>query len=151
MKSPLPGPQLLTAMAITLVTTVFAGDAGAACFAAPGNPTPSARPVLFPANGQAKALFSAAAQGQSGSSLSASHSVVGMWLTEFLIGNGPNRYDQTFQQFHDDGTELMISNGLPPSLGNVCIGVWKNVAPRSFHLRHMTWNWNPDGTFAGTF
>ena len=52
----------------------------------------------------------------------------------------------------------LISNGLPPALGNICIGIWKRVGTRSYKLRHMTWNWSPPdggfgvpGTFAGHF
>src|SRR5258706_14884312 len=51
----------------------------------------------------------------------------------------------------ETGTELNLDNGVPPSLGNVCVGVWKSVAPRTVKLRHLAWNWNPDGTKAGTF
>jgi hypothetical protein len=40
---------------------------------------------------------------------------------------------------------------VPPVLGNVCIGIWKRTGPRTFKLRHVTWNWNPDGSKAGTF
>ena len=85
--------------------------------------------------------------------------VVGMWHAILRIGdaNGPV-YDEVLEQFHSDGTELLISNGLPPALGNVCIGIWKRVAPRTFKLRHMTWNWSPPdggfgvpGSFAGHF
>lgn len=78
-------------------------------------------------------------------------SIVGMWNVEFLFGDGPDRYDQGFQLFHADGTEMMLSNGLPPALGNVCLGVWKKVAPRTVKLRHMAWNWTTEGAFAGTF
>jgi hypothetical protein len=86
-------------------------------------------------------------------------SIVGMWHTVLRIGNanGPV-YDESLEQFHSDGTELLVSNGLPPALGNVCIGVWKRVGPRSYKLHHMTWNWAPEdggfgvpGTFVGHF
>lgn len=86
-------------------------------------------------------------------------SIIGMWHAIMRIGdaNGPV-YDEVFQQFHSDGTEMIVSNGLPPALGNVCIGVWKRTGPGTYKLRHMTWNWLPDtgdfgvpGTFAGHF
>ncbi len=50
-------------------------------------------------------------------------------------------FDVGFQQFHSDGTELMISGGVPPTIGNVCIGVWEREAGGVIRLRHMTWNW----------
>ena len=85
--------------------------------------------------------------------------VVGMWHAILRIGgaSGPV-FDEVLEQFHSDGTELLISNGLPPALGNVCIGIWKRVAARTYKLRHMTWNWSPPdggfsvpGSFAGHF
>ena len=50
-------------------------------------------------------------------------------------------FDFGFQQFHADGTELMISGGVPPTIGNVCIGAWEREANGVVRLRHMTWNW----------
>jgi hypothetical protein len=78
-------------------------------------------------------------------------SIVGFWLATFYVGDGPGLWDQGFEQFHDDGLELAVDNAVPPSLGNVCVGVWKATGPRTIRLRHYTWNWNPDGTLAGTF
>jgi hypothetical protein len=77
-------------------------------------------------------------------------SIVGMWAVDFFDGTGA-LWDQGFELFHADGTELNVDNGVPPVLGNVCVGVWELVGPRAIKLRHMTWNWNPDGTKAGTF
>jgi hypothetical protein len=88
-----------------------------------------------------------------------SEPVVGMWHAVYRIGDadGPV-FDDTFQQFHSDGNENLVSSGLPPALGNVCIGVWKKVGPRVYRLRHSTWNWSPPdggfgvpGSFAGRF
>jgi hypothetical protein len=85
--------------------------------------------------------------------------IVGMWHAVLRVGNanGPV-FDEVLEHFHADGTELLISNGLPPALGNVCIGLWKRVGPRAYKLKHMTWNWSPEhsgfgvpGAFAGHF
>lgn len=85
--------------------------------------------------------------------------VVGMWHAILRLGNanGPV-FDEVLEHFHADGTELLISNGLPPALGNVCIGVWKRIGSRTYKLKHMTWNWSSEqggfgvpGTFAGHF
>lgn len=56
-----------------------------------------------------------------------------------------------FQQYHQGGTETSLSNGLPPVLGNVCLGIWKATGPRTVAVKHVAWNWNADGTLAGTF
>jgi hypothetical protein len=45
----------------------------------------------------------------------------------------------------------MVDNGVPPALGNVCVGIWKQIAPRTVKLRHTTWNWDADGHLTGTF
>jgi hypothetical protein len=95
----------------------------------------------------------AVADGDGGSS------VVGMWHAVLRIGTNGPVFDEVFEQFHPDGTELLVSNGLPPALGNVCVGVYRQVGPRTYKLKHMTWNWSPDmnaafgiqGTFAGHF
>lgn len=88
-----------------------------------------------------------------------SATVVGMWHAVLRIGDANGVvYDEVLQQFHRDGTELIVSNGLPPALGNVCVGVWKRTDSGAYKLKHMTWNWLPDtggfgvpGTFAGHF
>ena len=74
-----------------------------------------------------------------------------MWKVRYVIGDGPDLFDEAFQQFHAGGTETMLSNILPPALGNVCLGVWKQIGPRTFKLTHRGWNWNTDGTLFGTF
>jgi hypothetical protein len=78
-------------------------------------------------------------------------SLVGLWNSEFFLGQGPELFDHTFQHFHSDRSEMMLSRGLPPSLGNVCVGIWKQTAPRSFVLRHMAWNWDAEGRFISIF
>jgi hypothetical protein len=86
-------------------------------------------------------------------------SVVGMWHAVLRLGSNGPVYDEILEQFHADGTELLVSNGLPPALGNVCVGVWRQVGPRTYKLKHMTWNWSSDqneafgvqGMFSGHF
>jgi hypothetical protein len=78
--------------------------------------------------------------------------IVGLWFTTFRLNDDAKTvWNRGFQQYHADKTELSVDNSVPPALGNVCIGVWKAVGPRTIKLRHVTWNWNPDGTPAGTF
>jgi hypothetical protein len=79
-----------------------------------------------------------------------SGSIAGLWQTTFFLGNGPTVWDEAFEVWHSDGTEWAIDNGVPPVLGNVCIGVWKREG-QNIKLRHVTWNWNPDGSKAGRF
>lgn len=78
-------------------------------------------------------------------------SIVGLWRVAFLAGDGPAVAFEGFQQWHAGGTEVMVDNGVPPSLGNVCLGVWKRTGPRTFSLRHVTFNWDANGQSTGTF
>lgn len=128
---------------LTLVAfwTTFAAEAGAACFTGMKGQALS-NPFQLAARTAAAAADS---QDQD------DDSIVGLWNTQFLLGDGPDLFDDSFQQFHSGGTEMMLSRGLPPVLGNVCVGVWKQTAPRTFKLKHTAWNWNLDGTFVGIF
>jgi hypothetical protein len=44
-------------------------------------------------------------------------------------------------QWHDDGTEIMISGGRAPSTGDVCMGVWEQVGPFTYKLKHLALAW----------
>jgi hypothetical protein len=136
---------LLLVLATCFATAILAGDARAACFA------PGARTPLPTGKAQFAATAAAAAAAAADDDSNPAASVAGLWNTIYFIGNGHDVYDQAYQQFHADGNENMLSRGLPPVLGNVCLGVWKRVGPRTFKVRHVAWNWNLDGTFAGTF
>lgn len=77
-------------------------------------------------------------------------SIVGLWHTTFVSGGLV--WDEAFEQWHSDGTELALDNAVPPLLGNVCVGVYKQTGPRTYKLRHVAWNWDPSGApLAGTF
>ena len=79
-----------------------------------------------------------------------SHQIVGMWAAEFRLSGG-QLWDQAFELYHADGTEVAVDNAVPPLLGNVCVGVWRSAGLRTVKLRHMTWNWNLDNSPAGSF
>ena len=128
-------------LAIATLCTLFAAEAAATCVTAPSK-NRFAAPIP-------QALPAAAQSAGDRADDDAADMLVGMWRADFLVGDA--LYDQTLQQFHSDGTENILSNGLPPALGNVCLGIWKRVGPRTFKLRHLAWNWDADGTFAGLF
>jgi hypothetical protein len=92
--------------------------------------------------------------GSGGGFSSAPESIVGLWHVTFLVGNGPNVWDEGFEQWHADGTEITIDVAVPPAAGNVCLGVWEKSGPRSVKLHHVGWNWdtsvNP-AALAGVF
>jgi len=77
-------------------------------------------------------------------------SITGFWSTTFFMGNTADIWDEAFELWHDDGTEIALDNAVTPALGNVCLGTWKQTG-RTIRLLHYAWNWNPDGTKAGIF
>jgi hypothetical protein len=134
---------LVSAAAIAALCGTFAGEAKAACV------TKGEHPHITAAT--PKAGFNASNALSFGNPLESHDSIVGLWNVTFLFGNGPDVFDQGFQQWHLGGTELMVDNAVSPSFGNVCIGVWKQAAARTYKLKHMTFNWDAQGKQAGTF
>lgn len=72
-------------------------------------------------------------------------SVVGLWRVT-LVSDGtayPAQIpfgvvvDFGTQQWHSDGTELLISGGRAPSSGDVCMGVWEPAGHRTYKLKHI--------------
>ena len=132
-------PKMAALALVTSCGAFLAPQARAGCVVPPGMDAPAA-PRLQPDADVADGLpDDHGGPGQA----------AGLWHALFVTNSG-QKYDETFQTLHSDGTEMMVSNGLPPFLGNVCVGVWKRDGGR-IKLRHVTWNWNPDNSFAGTF
>lgn len=66
--------------------------------------------------------------------------IVGMWRVQFVSGG--NVIDQTFVQWHDDGTELMNSSRNPDTQ-SFCMGVWQNTGGSTYKLNHYGISWDP--------
>jgi hypothetical protein len=74
-------------------------------------------------------------------------SIVGMWHVKFIAKNSHGIPDDTeidagYQQWHSDGTEILLSAGRKPMDGNVCFGVWKQTRPREYKLNHFAAPWD---------
>ena len=66
--------------------------------------------------------------------------IVGMWRVQFVSGG--TVIDQTFVQWHDDGTELMNSSRNPDTQ-SFCMGVWQNTGGSTYKLNHYGISWDP--------
>jgi hypothetical protein len=81
----------------------------------------------------------------------ANDSIVGMWHVTYTIGNTSNVFNETLDQWHSDGTEFENAD-LSPLGGNICMGVWKQIAPRTIRLHHIGLTFSADGLDAtGSF
>ena len=55
------------------------------------------------------------------------------------------------QQWHGDGTELIVSGGRAPSTGDTCMGSWEQTGPSTYRFKHIGLSWassdsNPPAT-----
>ena len=131
------------------------GDASAGCFV-PGNGNPAARFLLG-------TPVHAALARQAGEPSREPATIVGLWYVEYtatyattgplpvpVVPPGSFPFNQSFKTWHADGTEWENAF-LPPTGGNVCMGVWKHTANGSVTLHHTGVMWGPEGTIAGIF
>lgn len=87
-----------------------------------------------------------------------SSAIVGLWEFEVHLNGAQNGlpdkalFDWGLATWHDDGTEIQFSAGRPPSAGDVCMGVWRQVGRNEFKLHHIALGLTPPdatGTFVG--
>jgi hypothetical protein len=71
-------------------------------------------------------------------------SITGLWDVQF-ISDG-QVVDEGFDQYHFDGTEI-LNDTPPPSVGNVCLGVWAKTGAQTLKLKHPSWIYDPTNTF----
>ena len=62
----------------------------------------------------------------------------------------PFQFLESFKTWHADGTEFENAF-LPPTGGNICFGVWKEVDNRTVKLHHIGLMFNPDGSLLAIF
>ena len=75
-------------------------------------------------------------------------SIVGLWHVIYTANNAV--FAESLKQWHSDGTEFeTVSHN--PAIGNICLGVWKQVGMRTVCLLHIGWLCSDDGTLTGTF
>ena len=131
-------------LAVGTLALLFHPSAQAACASGSGR-------IGFAASKIAPKIFAKSSNGQGENSNGNNNSsIVGLWHTTFTAGG--ITWDEAFEQWHSDGTELAVDNAVPPLLGNVCVGIYKQTGPRTYSLRHVTWNWDPSGApLAGSF
>ena len=88
----------------------------------------------------------------------ADSAIVGLWEFEVHLNGAQNGlpdkalFDWGLATWHDDGTEIQFSAGRPPSSGDVCMGVWRQIGKHQFKLHHIALGLTPPvatGTFVG--
>jgi hypothetical protein len=74
-------------------------------------------------------------------------SIVGLWLVKFESGGQP--WDEGFDQWQSDGTEILNDNAVPPAQQNLCLGVFEYTGS-TYKLKHPVWNWDANGNLIGS-
>jgi hypothetical protein len=62
----------------------------------------------------------------------------------------PFQFLESFKTWHADGTEFENAF-LPPTGGNICFGVWKDLGDRRVKLHHIGLMFAPDGSISNVF
>ena len=65
--------------------------------------------------------------------------VVGLWHVVFTqnANFGGGLFDDSYAEWHGDGTEIMNSGVHSPAYGNFCMGVWTKTGPSTYTLKHV--------------
>jgi|ERR1700736_1444951 hypothetical protein len=73
--------------------------------------------------------------------------IVGLWRVHYLAGG--SEIFQSFDQWHSDGQEFEVANGVP---GQMCQGTWQQKGgSRTVQLFHTGWNFDANGQLTGYF
>jgi len=65
--------------------------------------------------------------------------VVGLWHVVFVQNSdfGGGLFDDSYAEWHSDGTEIMNSGVHSPATGNFCMGAWTKTGPSTYTLKHV--------------
>jgi hypothetical protein len=123
---------------LVLATLLAAAGSKAAC-GDPRSPTPQALTMPWLNHGN---------HDQGNDEHSFFPTIVGLWQLVYTADDG-STFLKSFKTWHADGTEFENAF-LPPSAGNICFGVWKEVAHRTVRLHHVGLMFDANG-ISGTF
>jgi hypothetical protein len=76
--------------------------------------------------------------------------IVGLWHLVYTNSADGSVFIQSFKTWHADGTEFENAF-LPPTGGNICFGVWKQLGPGKVKLHHIGLMFDASGAIANTF
>src|SRR4051812_36831504 len=147
--------RLVAAVAILGLASLFSANAIAACRVSPGSRLDFAMPSELLEHAPAQLLGQPATQQSSEAPLNSSaHEsgppITGLWFVTFYSEGVA--FDQGFDVWHSDGTEILNDNGPPEpawSTGSFCMGVWKLTGHNTYKLKHVGWNFDGNGNLSG--
>ncbi|MGC1387523.1 MAG: hypothetical protein WA807_05895 [Steroidobacteraceae bacterium] len=130
---------------------IFAGAAQAGCLDAKAVAAPVSRHLGDSSGLQfVPAVYHPGADGPGfvQTSFEEGPAIVGTWEFEWRAKDDVQFTDGTLIDFgtiqwHEDGTEITISGGRTPAVGDVCMGSWRQVGFSKFRLTHVAMGYGP--------
>ena len=121
----------LAVLAATLTPSMFAG-----CGEMPGKAAPAGKQ---PQIHFMQAVYRPAHFVLVDDDTTSSASVVGLWHVVFTQNTnfGGGLFDDSYAEWHSDGTEIMNSGVHSPAYGNFCMGAWTKTGPSTYTLKHV--------------
>ncbi len=144
----LPGASVGAVVALALIAgcTMFASSANASCrVSSSGKLGRLPKSPVFPMQPMRQQSSESTVAGEQAS-------IVGLWDVRFFLPDG-ELYDEGFDQFHSDGTEILSDNASPQPAngsGTVCLGVFDSKGQGTYRLRHPFWVIDEQGNLSGT-
>ena len=130
--------------ALSVLVVAFSATAMASC----GDSLSAMAAAAASVRGQSQVSQSSVQNGSGAASENAVNpSIVGLWHIRFLVGD--QTIQEAFQIWNTGGTEVHNPN-VDPRTGSICLGAWKEAAPRTFKLTHRVWFYDVSGNFQGT-
>ena len=130
--------------ALSVLVVAFSATAMASC----GDSLSAMAAAAASVRGQSQVSQSSVQNGSGAASENAVNpSIVGLWHIRFLVGD--QTIQEAFQIWNTSGTEVHNPN-VDPRTGSICLGAWKEAAPRTFKLTHRVWSYDARGNFLGT-
>jgi hypothetical protein len=147
-------PQFVAAVTLLAVTSLFPVNAKAACRVSSGSRSDISMPLDLLEHAPAEPSGQASTQHSSEAPLNSSAhesrpSITGLWFVTFYSEGVA--FDQGFDIWHSDGTEILNDNGPPEpawSTGSFCMGVWKLTGYNTYKLKHVGWNFDGNGNLS---
>jgi hypothetical protein len=99
-------------------------------------------------NGPARLVSTAYQTGEDGRYEGDASAIVGLWKFEWRAKGNAGIPDGALLDFgtilwHEDGTEITVSGGRTPAVGDVCMGAWRRVGHSTFRLTHLAMGYGP--------
>jgi hypothetical protein len=132
--------RMMMGSAVLACCVAFSANAGATCGHAPTGDSIAGPPAvaLFPTRPSARH------KNDNGS-------IVGLWMATFYSGG--QVFDQGFDQWHSDGTEILIDNSPPQppnGTGSACLGIYQQTDSQTYSLKHPFWIMDSTGKLVGS-